>query len=142
LIRRAAVFVGVVYVVAVLFIVLWPSASYAKSSVSRITEVVHALGGPSWITTGMVEFATNIALFVPLSFLGAIILDRWGLTFWFATGFLATAGIELFQLVVLSARSASVVDMVANTLGAVIGAVLVRLCAPTPVSPAPRRWRR
>jgi glycopeptide antibiotics resistance protein len=68
-----------------------------------------------------------VALFVPLGLLGPVVFERWSWTFWLSMGFLVSFAVEFTQLVVLSARSASSSDVVANTLGAAGGVLAARL---------------
>jgi glycopeptide antibiotics resistance protein len=110
------------YLVVVAWIVFWPSADPASSSVIWMTGVLAGLGAPGWVDATVVEFLANVAMFVPLTFLGSLLRPGWW--GWVLVGFAATAGIELVQLVVLSDRSATAVDVAANTLGAVLGASL------------------
>jgi VanZ family protein len=49
---------------------------------------------------------------------------------WTAIGFLAAMFVELFQAFVLPGRTATFSDIVANTLGALLGALAVRLLLP------------
>ena len=122
--RRVAAGLAVVYAGCAAFIVFWPSSTPSSDSVNVMTEGLYGLGFPDWISRSMVEFAANIALFVPLSLLGSVLLDRWGWKFWLLAGLAASGAIELGQLLFLGGRSATVVDVVANTLGAVAGAVV------------------
>jgi VanZ family protein len=46
---------------------------------------------------------------------------------WVLAGFVAACGIEATQMLFLSGRQPSAVDVVANTLGALVGAVLAVL---------------
>ena len=118
--RRAAPGLMFVYLLAVAFIVLWPSSDPAGAAVEWMTQVLAGLGAPGWMSEPVVEFVANVALFVPLSFLGSLIVPGWWR--WVLTGFALTVGIELFQLMALSGRSARVSDVVSNSIGAVIGA--------------------
>jgi glycopeptide antibiotics resistance protein len=117
---------AVAYAAFLIFTVFWPSATYASGSVSRASRLLYFLGTPTWITPPMVEFAANIVLFVPFSLLGAVLLHRWSWRFWLAVGFCTSCFIELSQLVLLSGRSADVRDVISNTLGALLGALLAR----------------
>jgi glycopeptide antibiotics resistance protein len=120
--RQVAAGLAVLYAGAVAFTVFWPSADYASGSVNWMTDVLYGIGAPHWISGQLVEFLANILLFVPLSLLGSVLLDRWSTGFWLGIGFAASTAIELAQLVFLGDRSATVVDVLANTLGALLGA--------------------
>jgi glycopeptide antibiotics resistance protein len=76
------------------------------------------------VTTTVVEFTANVALFVPLSCLGSLLRPRWTWSAWTAAGFGVSLAIELGQLAVLPDRSATGYDILANAIGAFLGAVL------------------
>ena len=71
------------------------------------------------------EFLCNVVLLVPFAVLGSLVLPRWSWQDWTAWGFLLAGAVELTQGLVLSGRDASYADVVANTLGALLGAWLV-----------------
>jgi hypothetical protein len=124
--RRVAGGLAVGYVAFLAFAVFWPSAGYASGSVDATSALLHRLAVPAWVTPAVVEFVANIVLFVPFGALGSVLLDRWGWRFWLAAGLVASGAIELSQLVFLAGRSATVVDVVSNTLGSIAGAVLAQ----------------
>ncbi len=78
----------------------------------------HGLG---FVTYARVEFGANIALFMPLGMLLALLFGprRW----WRAPVicFVATVLIELGQGVLLPQRIASIGDVIANTVGGILG---------------------
>lgn len=83
----------------------------------------------AWITFDRVEFAANIAMFVPL---GVFALLWFGVRGWWtapALGLAISGAIELVQAVFLDTRVPDARDLVANTLGAVIGMLLMLLLA-------------
>ena len=91
-----------------------------EAPLSRIIQWCgqHGLG---FITYARVEFGANIALFVPLGMLIALLFGprRW----WRAPVicFVATVIIELGQRVLLPQRVASIGDVIANTVGGIFG---------------------
>lgn len=121
--RRLAAGLMAAYVLLVAAIVFAPSASVPTSSVEWITLRLAALGAPGFVTTSTVEFATNVLLFLPLGLLGWFLRPTWTWFAWTVIGFAASGFIELTQLLFLSARSATMVDVGANTLGAFLGAL-------------------
>ena len=123
----------VVYLATVAFIVFSPTADVPSASVAEISAFLASLGAPAWLSGARVEFVTNVLLFVPLTFLGSLLKPRWTWVTWTLLGFAASSLIELTQLVLLPGRSATVVDVVSNTLGALLGALLAVL-ARAPVS--------
>lgn len=116
-------------------IVLWPSPidRPVAGLLDRVIAELHERGVPSFIDYGFVEFSANIALFVPLGVLFGLALPvRW----WAAMllcGPALSAVVELLQGQMLSERYANVTDIVANSIGSVIG-VLVALLVRAAVS--------
>ncbi len=95
-----------------------------SSSIDRLLGVLHRNGVPTWFGYNRLEFSANILMFIPLGFLLALLVPRkaWWLAI-LACGALS-GGIEYTQSVFLTARFATVLDVVANTSGAVIGVVI------------------
>jgi glycopeptide antibiotics resistance protein len=112
-----------VYAAVVAFLVFYPSGVHATSSVAAMSRLLAQAGAPSWLGGHVVEFLANIAMFLPLGALGAVLTRRWDWRLWLLVGLSASSLIELVQLLVLSERSAAFSDIVANTVGAVVGAV-------------------
>ncbi len=123
--RRVAAMLMAGYVAVVALIVFWPTTEINNASIGGIWVVLHALGAPRWISPGTIEFATNVLLFVPLGFLGRLIWAELDWHGWLGAGLLASATIEIAQSTFLPGRVPSVLDVAANTLGAVLGFVLV-----------------
>lgn len=113
-----------VYVLALAAILFQPSAGTAISTVGGVTDLLRDFGAPEVLVTGYrVEFALNALMFAPVPFLGAWVFPRLSWTDWVAYTFIASATVELTQGLFLEARSAQFVDVVANTLGSVLGGV-------------------
>jgi glycopeptide antibiotics resistance protein len=113
----------VVCVAAVLFATMWPAPldqGYA-SAIARFLDVLHKYGVPGWFGYNKLEFSANILMFVPLGFLLALVLPtRW----WWAALLICPAlsgAIELTQGAALSARFATITDVIANSTGSTIG---------------------
>lgn len=119
------------YVAVVLFATMWPTPldlGY-QASIDKLLAVLHRTGAPAWFGYNKLEYAANVVMFVPLGFLVAMSLPAriWWLALVVCPG--ASIAIELTQGAVLSARFASISDVVANSIGAVVGiffAVLLR----------------
>ncbi|MBD7956903.1 VanZ family protein [Microbacterium sp. Sa4CUA7] len=83
----------------------------------------------AWLTYPVLEFAANVALFVPLGVLWVLWAGtrRW----WFAAaaGLILSVAIELTQALALPDRYPDVRDLIANTLGSALGAVAVAAVA-------------
>lgn len=112
------------YTVAVIAVVFQPRPSAAVGSVDLGYAVIVWLGLDAVVTPTMVEFAWNTVMFVPLTLLGAWGFPTLDWKRWVAVALLATAIIEGVQLLFLSGRSASLLDLASNTLGGVLGALL------------------
>lgn len=119
-----AVVVGMLGIVGV--VGLWPQ-HIDKAVNVELMRVLTALAGQSatrWITYPVVESAANVALFMPL---GLFLTRALGLErAWMAVvlSIAVSASIELAQLLALPGRSADPRDLIANSSGAVLGAVV------------------
>ncbi|WP_162486178.1 VanZ family protein [Arthrobacter sp. Rue61a] len=119
------------YLASLALVGFWP-APVDKPILGTLTIVLkylHGLGAPRWIDYHFVESFANVVMFIPLGFLAAMALSKkswWHLA---AIGLAASLCMEFGQLLFISARYASVADVVTNTCGAVIGIVSARLLA-------------
>jgi len=121
----AAVLVAL-YGTGVAFAVFWPTPidRDIKGSISRLLDLLHGYGVPDWLGYVVLEFSANIAMFIPLGFLIFFVLprSRWWLALLICPALSIT--IEVVQGVALSQRFATVSDVIANTLGGIIGVLL------------------
>lgn len=131
------------YTIALALIVWLPGdqASRVTGIVGRIARALADRLDLSFLHTyTALEFLANIALFIPFGLLLALAWSRlktWHLTL---LGLLTSGLIEFVQLF-LPTRFSTVSDLVANTAGAVVGCLFVRIIsrlASTPVRPARR----
>jgi VanZ family protein len=101
-----------------------PDVSSGTSTVTLALDRLAQHPATAWITFDLVEFLANVAMFVPFGLLVVLLVGsrRW----WLAVlaGALFTGVIESVQGLFLPARVADPSDLVANTLGALIGAVI------------------
>jgi glycopeptide antibiotics resistance protein len=120
--RRWPLWVLLAYAIVVGVVVLSP-VSFAG--------IVHALGdwlsddlGLTGFGTGWIEFIANIVMFVPLGFLLTLVFRHpwWGVLL----ALVLSAAVEVVQIVIPS-RQASLRDVLANVLGAAVGALLAWL---------------
>ena len=115
----------VLYAGIVLLATMWPTPldQGYEESITRLLGVLHRNGIPEWFGYSKLEFTANIAMFVPIGFLFAMLLPWrvWWLVFLLAPGF--SVAIELLQATMLAERFATPVDVVANSIGAVAGAI-------------------
>ena len=123
--------------VALVTFVSKPVDSGVAPLLVRILDRLHALGFPAWMSYSSVEFTANIVFFVPVGLVVVLLvgLRRW---WWGAVaGCVISGSVELGQLLFLPDRFASLDDVLSNTTGALLGAlvgvvVLGRLSARRP----------
>lgn len=110
-------------------IAFWPTPvdQAASRQFAAILTLLHCHGVPTWFNYKFVEAAANVVIFLPVGFVAALGFPskRW----WQigAFGLLVSGSIELGQLLFLHDRFASPSDIMTNTTGAVIGALLATL---------------
>lgn len=133
-----------VLLLAVLVVVFWPSrpAGGAQNGLQAWFDRQHAARTlPGWVSFALVEFAANVAMFVPLGMLGTSARPLAGLPRSAAATVAGCAalsgGIELVQWLGFPDRTGDLRDVFANTLGALIGAA-VALCLAAGRRPARR----
>jgi glycopeptide antibiotics resistance protein len=108
--------------------VLGPTGELPTRAVDATSAALDGLGLPGWATANALwEFLYNVLLFVPVALVGALLWRQVRLRVWTALGFAASLLIETLQAVVLTGRTPQVSDLVANTLGAFVGAALGRV---------------
>lgn len=114
------------YTVVVLVITMWPSPPDPGASplLQRVLDWAHGAGLPAAVDVATLEVVANVAMFVPLGLLVAASrrLRRPWLAVPIALAF--SAAIETTQIA-LPGRYPTVLDVVANTLGAALGAAVV-----------------
>lgn len=118
-VRRGAAWVLAAYVALVGAVLLSPVSP--EQVVAATTALLRDDLGLAMVRQGWVEFAANIALFVPVGLLVTLVSRRVWLGVVLAL--VLSAGAELVQEL-LPGRMASPRDVLANTLGAAIGAVI------------------
>ncbi len=124
--RGATTVVLVSYLAVLLFALLNPSSGPASTSVAWLEAVGRSVGvAEAFLAPGRPEFVANVLILVPAAALASLVWSAPSWRDWTAYGFLFSLVIELLQGVLLDGRSATFVDVVANTLGALAGAVLV-----------------
>ena len=126
----------VVYLATLLYLVWEPDASTPGGVVVVVADVLAGRGVPDAVR--VVEVGLNVLLFVPLSLLGAFVLDRWRVLGWLLVGLAVSLVVEGVQAVLLTGRSATVSDLLANTAGAGLG-ILAALVLRRRLAGVPRR---
>jgi len=112
----------------------------ANSLVWRLLDVFSRFSLTDWISYSLLEFWANVAMFVPVGLFFLMLLGRgrWWLAI--VLGVLLTCGIELAQ-VYLPGRVSDPRDILANSVGALIG-VVVALIVTWPAAVRRARARR
>ncbi len=127
--RRIGWLLGTVYLLTLAAIAFSPQNvdSRIYPALLRALDRLQELGAPHWVTYAAVEFGANVLLFLPLGALVVLLLGprRW---FWaIPIGIGCSTGIELAQALFLSSRVSSIRDVLANSSGALLGALLTIL---------------
>lgn len=121
--RRRWVIGGLLVYALGVGVVLLAPVSYS-GIVNAIGEWLSGALGVSGFGTGWIEFTANVLMFVPLGLLLTLLLRH----HWYGVllALVVSAGAELAQFVIPS-RHPSLRDILANTLGALLGAALAWL---------------
>ena len=107
-------------------VVFQATGSLPTQVVSTVTDQLLAIGVSPTLADGTrVEFALNVAMFVPPVAVAALLLPRIRWSEWVVIAFVVSGAVELVQGLLLPDRSATFSDVVANTLGGLIAGVLV-----------------
>ena len=106
------------YLVALALTAFWPTP--VDAGLAPLIEAVTR--HMPVVTHARVEFAANIALFVPIGVLLPMMMPR---SLVLPVALVATVAIESTQALLLDARVPSVLDIIANTTGACVGLVML-----------------
>ena len=101
----------------------------AGASLLAVLGRLQARGLPTWVDYAFVESTANVVMFLPYGALLAALLPA--RLWWLAVALPASTSVlvETVQHLLLPQRFASGWDVVANTAGAAVGVVLMRLVA-------------
>lgn len=128
--HRIALAVAAAYLLAVALVVFWPTPvdRQGAGALHEALSWLHGHGMPKFINYNAVEFSANIVMFVPMGFFASSYFKnaRVGIV----VGALASCLIELAQALLLPERFATGLDVLANTIGAGLGALLYYLIKP------------
>lgn len=115
------------YLLGVALIAFWPTPVDRdfRGLLYDITDFFGAGGMPWADTYRFIEFAANILFFVPFGALVTWVAGRWWLGI--LLGVLVAGAIELVQAAALPERYSTLQDVLANSLGAALGAGLAIL---------------
>jgi VanZ family protein len=89
-----------------------------------VVAALHRRGMPDWFDYHAVEFAANIGLFVPFGLLAVAAFGRRNVWVAVLAGVDLSAAMEFGQWLLLPERFPSELDVLANTIGTVIGAAI------------------
>ena len=122
--RRIARLALVVYLIFLAVVLLAPTSDVQSATLARTAAALHSLGVPApLLITARLEFIANVLLVVPAAVLAAWIWRSVRWTTWTAYAFLGSLTVEGIQALLWTGRSATFSDVVANTLGGLLGAV-------------------
>ncbi len=124
--RRVLALLTAVYLLAVAWITLdpFPPDPHRNGLLEGLLVAFASAPLLRWIDYDVVEFTANILLFVPLGVLFTLVLGRWRWWLVLTIGVATTLTIEFVQLF-LPARFSDPRDLLANTLGAAVGILIV-----------------
>ncbi|AMB59396.1 VanZ family protein [Microterricola viridarii] len=116
------------YLVALALIVFTPGSDAERVTgiLASVAHAVEAWGVPFELGYGVLEFGANIVLFVPFGLLLGMNAPLWHPWLVVATGLATSCLIEFVQLG-LPSRFSTASDLLANTLGTVLGVALLAL---------------
>jgi hypothetical protein len=124
--RRELAIALAAYGVLLGLVLLAPTSGPQSTSAGWVADLVTSVGVPERIATGArVEFVLNAVILMPVSALGSLLWPRTTWRDWTGYAFVIAGTVELVQGLFLPQRSATFVDVVANTLGGLGGAALV-----------------
>lgn len=138
LVRGSAALLLVLYGVFLGAVLTQYNPTVAVDVVARVSDWLTAQGVPEvFAEPERVEFGLNALMFSPVVLLLALVFPGHPWANWVVYSFVASGAVELWQGVFLPPRSAQMVDVVANTLGGLLGAALA-----LPLTAALSRERR
>jgi hypothetical protein len=114
------------YVLLLGVVLFWPTSDVQASAVVRVGHALQPVLPDSWLGFARLEVLLNAVIIAPVSFLGSWALPRVRWQDWTAYAFVGATTVELLQGMFLPGRHASFSDIVANTFGALLGALLAR----------------
>ncbi|MFT4212964.1 MAG: VanZ family protein, partial [Microbacterium sp.] len=115
-----------VYLAVLAALTLGPQPEAAGDGIGAVAAWLHGWPPTAWVDAALIEFCSNIALFVPWGALCVLWSRRRRWWLGILTGLAASGVIETVQGLLLPGRVADVRDLIANTLGAAAGALVLR----------------
>ncbi len=124
-VRHARILLGV-YSVLLAIALFSPTSQHQAGAVVRLSDLMMWLGVPvRLVTFTRLEVLMNAVIVAPVTMLASLVWPRWSWRDWTAGGFLVALLVEGVQGLLLPGREAAFSDVVANTAGALAGALLV-----------------
>lgn len=121
--RRTLIIALVSYAALLVIVLANPSPAVGNGAIDRVASLAQLLHVPASVASeGRIEFGLNVLAFMPLSLLGSLLRPAVPVSAWVAVGFGGSLLVEALQGG-LPERTASHADIVANTLGAALGAM-------------------
>jgi hypothetical protein len=114
-----------VYVSALLLVVLTPGTGGPDRILVALTDVAVDAGAQRRSAGNTIEILLNVLLTAPAALLASVVWPEPSWRDWTAWAFLLFGTVEAVQLLLLPARHGSFSDVVANTAGCCLGALLV-----------------
>ncbi len=112
------------YLAGLAVLLLWPSGrAVRRLNLDLYLFFLHRGVSPA-LTPEHYAFALNILIFVPPVLVAGLVIEQVSPWWWAWGGTLASAAIELTQGLALPTRVPSWADVLANSLGALLGAAL------------------
>lgn len=121
--HRILLSVLTLYLLALACVVLWPTPVDQTSGqyLKLVLDWLHVHGIPLWFNYSVVEWLSNVVMFLPFGFLVAQYFKNWRVSKTILLGLIVSAVIESAQFLFFEQRTASVLDILANTLGTFLG---------------------
>lgn len=110
-------------------IAFWPSPvdEPVQGQLADILTFLHRHGIPGWVNYKFVEASANVALFLPIGFASTLAFPSRPWRHIGLLGLLISGCMEVGQLLFLHNRFSTPADLMTNTSGAVIGALVAAL---------------
>lgn len=121
MLRRVGTALAVVLTALLGLLLLWPDGELVRQALLRIYLFFLHRGVPPSVTPEVWENALNVVVFVPVAALAVVALRRRPLH---VVAFLVLASVAVELVQSLLARDPSLVDVLCNSTGAVLGAGL------------------
>ena len=116
-------------VLAGLFVILLlPTGDVPSTVVQAVSRSLRHEGAPIWLSApSLWERLLNVALFVPVGAVLALLVPRWPVVGVTLLGFAGSLAFEAVQANLLPGRDGSWWDVATNTAGTLLGAAVVSL---------------